>query len=1064
MVAPLQASGKEIPEQAVVKKLKEGHEKPKEQFVSTLEIDHKPTENPGTQTENKDQHSTTAQLKPILKDKSKEIDKSSVIESPEVEIQKPPSQHHKSVSSSAIKKENAPLKESDTKPTIKTVKIKSPEPDKPISVSSPEPKIELSDVRSSLKKVPHVAVARRKSFTEKDDQPQEASQVSMDKRPTIKSEIVIPVNSENDQTTIIQSTPPIATQTHLKTQTQNIDNTVAQHKDTDSPKERIIPIQFVNENRGPKPFKLESSSRPQTPVNSLPHPDKIESPKSESKKEHHIPIVIEGKSRRSDHPSEDPEHSEKLDNFNASSISRRRWGSRKKRMSSAFSDSSMSDDDALTTPFGGLQKYSSYGKHGPGEEPLFTLRKTRPPFAVTRTESFSSGEEDFDDDGFQEMTAENLFSTLLSRVKSLTRRIHDEHDEHLNWQQKQRHGPPKLNPGGTHARLERTAQRNSIKRDREPHQPAAYSRQSSTYSREDENVPNRSYNDSPSLKQFGNSSYTPTRIYNRSNSTNDNDSRFSTGSRYSTGTGKRYDESDGASDYSSNISITSSQRLRPGYLPPPSNINTDNASNSNRSSANSNDIDAHSIAQSIISRAQDKQERSIPISIQRQNSSDSPTNSKPGTPLPTPGVYMKHMKPFTPTHTNDNSQNNSRLESPEPISDGGNGDRRRVSRFLRPDFYDIPKEDSIYAKMRELEDDDVKNPRYLRVGHGRTSKSGRSTPLDYSSYNKEDRSKSDSLTPQQDTLEGAAPASEGSRNYIRSLKNYEKKISTELNDIEHDILLAGVNKLRREGKIHSTEVSEISDGLRTPEDSESVTSEIFGAPDFVKEGEESFADRVSRSSYLSRLDENNSLTRNGRKSVTKEPFEDRPTRYTSARPVARRSVSRELFDIKYNTGKISPSPYSTINEPDPSSALSPISRRVSRFSREGSSSRDKEVSELDHGISSGYNSSLRGSDGSGSMSLSRGVGSGSDSLSRHLPSRPTLSSAGRSTTQSDSMRNSALPLSRYSEDESSLSRPLGGSLKDRKREDWRRISVPERGKDFNSLPRKYNRQNKNSYI
>jgi len=306
----------------------------------------------------------------------------------------------------------------------------------------------------------------------------------------------------------------------------------------------------------------------------------------------------------------------------------------------------------------------------------------------------------------------------------------------------------------------------------------------------------------------------------------------------------------------------------------------------------------------------------------------------------------------------------------------------------------------------------------------------------------------------------------GSRNYIRSLKNYEKKISTELNDIEQDILLAGINKLRREGKIHSTEVSEISDGLRTPEDSESVTSDIFGVPDFVKEGEESFGDRVSRSSYLSRVDENNSLTssaRTGRKSVTKEPFEDRPTRYTSARPVARRSVSRELFDIKYNTGKVSPSPYSTINEPDSSSVLSPISRRVSRFSREGSSSRDKDVSELDHGISSGYNSTLRGSDGSGSISLSRGVGSGSDSLSRHLPSRPTLASTGRSTTQNEFMRNSPLTLSRYSEDESSISRP-GGSLKDRKREDWRRISVPERGKDFNSLPRKYNRQNKNTYI
>merc|ERR1719394_197625 len=163
-------------------------------------------------------------------------------------------------------------------------------------------------------------------------------------------------------------------------------------------------------------------------------------------------------------------------------------------MSSAFSDSSMSEDEAMSTPFGGLQKYTSYGKHcvSQGQEP-YQLRKTRPPFSVTRTDSFSSGEDDLEDDGFQEMTAENLFSTLLSRVKSLTRRIHDEHEEHLLWQQKQRLGPPKLNPGGTHARLERTAQRNSIKRDRDA--PTAYSRQSSTYGREDDTPINRSYND-----------------------------------------------------------------------------------------------------------------------------------------------------------------------------------------------------------------------------------------------------------------------------------------------------------------------------------------------------------------------------------------------------------------------------------------------------------------------------------------------------------------------------------------------------------------------------------------
>ena len=56
--------------------------------------------------------------------------------------------------------------------------------------------------------------------------------------------------------------------------------------------------------------------------------------------------------------------------------------------------------------------------------------------------------------------------------------------------------------------------------------------------------------------------------------------------------------------------------------------------------------------------------------------------------------------------------------------------------------------------------------------------------------------------------------------------------------------MAGVNKLRREGMQRSTDVSEISDGFKTPEDTESITSDIFGVPDFVREGEESFNDRL----------------------------------------------------------------------------------------------------------------------------------------------------------------------------------------------------------------------------
>lgn len=275
-----------------------------------------------------------------------------------------------------------------------------------------------------------------------------------------------------------------------------------------------------------------------------------------------------------------------------------------------------------------------------------------------------------------------------------------------------------------------------------------------------------------------------------------------------------------------------------------------------------------------------------------------------------------------------------------------------------------------------------------------------------------------------------------------------KKYSVENTDAEQDALLAGITKLRRQGLEHSNEVSEISDGFRTPEDTESITSDIFGVPDFVAEGEDSFRERLGRSPYLSRMDDSRGADKKvTRRSISKELFDDPPTRYTSARPVARRSVSRELFDMKYNTGKTSPY---TLSDYTTQTTTSPISRRTSRYSRE--ETKDPDISE-DTGVSSGYRSSYLDPDRSRSISQSRGPGSRPDSL----PSRPLFSSTGRSNTQNEIYRGSPLTVGRHSEDESSLGRSYGGSLKERNRQDWRRISVPERGKDFNSLPRKYNR-------
>ncbi|XP_053673217.1 serine-rich adhesin for platelets [Anopheles nili] len=80
------------------------------------------------------------------------------------------------------------------------------------------------------------------------------------------------------------------------------------------------------------------------------------------------------------------------------------------------------------TSFPRLNRHTSLGRESDSEEPKFhmmhRLRSSRPSKRGTAdpNESASSGEED-DDDGFEILTAENLFSTLLSRVRALTNRL-----------------------------------------------------------------------------------------------------------------------------------------------------------------------------------------------------------------------------------------------------------------------------------------------------------------------------------------------------------------------------------------------------------------------------------------------------------------------------------------------------------------------------------------------------------------------------------------------------------------------------------------------------------------
>ena len=273
--------------------------------------------------------------------------------------------------------------------------------------------------------------------------------------------------------------------------------------------------------------------------------------------------------------------------------------------------------------------------------------------------------------------------------------------------------------------------------------------------------------------------------------------------------------------------------------------------------------------------------------------------------------------------------------------------------------------------------------------------------------------------------------------------------------IEQDVLLAGVTKLRRQGFEHSAEVSEISDGYRTP-DSESITSDVFGAPDMLSEGDDSFHERLAQSGLLNKGSIERKISRG---SVSQEGAEDpMSSRYTSSRPVSRRSISRELFDLKYNNGRDLSKAVSDYKR----ELTSPISRRYSRHS----SNTDYTTPSTDrHSLVSDYRpgsmtspTAAAAADRTRSISQTRALGAISPTSS--------LSVQGGGGLQNDIFRRSPLTAGRLTEDNglgSSYAAGAGGvaggsaSLKDRNRQSWRRISVPERGKDFNTLPRKYNR-------
>ncbi|KOC68821.1 NUAK family SNF1-like kinase 1 [Habropoda laboriosa] len=198
-----------------------------------------------------------------------------------------------------------------------------------------------------------------------------------------------------------------------------------------TPKERIIPIQVESDHRhSSTPPPAKPPPMPQRSVSqrsgSLSRQSTADSdtdsalgstvgpePIRKSPREYIIPIAMEGGGYVTPRSGSAEPESKTGSTPTSTNAPRSRFG-RPRRMSSLLSDAS--EDES---PFSSLHRDSEdlLQRH------MHRLRSSRPSRQPPEhADSLSSGEDD-DDDGFELLTAENLFSTLLSRVRSLTQRL-----------------------------------------------------------------------------------------------------------------------------------------------------------------------------------------------------------------------------------------------------------------------------------------------------------------------------------------------------------------------------------------------------------------------------------------------------------------------------------------------------------------------------------------------------------------------------------------------------------------------------------------------------------------
>ncbi|XP_063821207.1 microtubule-associated protein futsch [Ostrinia nubilalis] len=207
-------------------------------------------------------------------------------------------------------------------------------------------------------------------------------------------------------------TPPAAPSSTPRVFRTEAQHRVEDHRNRGVSVERIIPIHVAEEAPAPvtpptpkpaPPATPPAAPRPaQTPLRRLVSSESSASeacsspgePIKKSAREFIIPIAVEGKGYVTPRQrSLEPEA--------ASTTSRVPRTPKPRRISSLVSGGESEEED---------------------DTHMHRLRSTR----AARAESVSSGEEDEEDEGFHLLTAENLFSTLLHRVRALTNRLNGE--------------------------------------------------------------------------------------------------------------------------------------------------------------------------------------------------------------------------------------------------------------------------------------------------------------------------------------------------------------------------------------------------------------------------------------------------------------------------------------------------------------------------------------------------------------------------------------------------------------------------------------------------------------